>query len=128
MEKLARALEWFEAFFPYLAVAALLSAVVVAINVLGRRLERHDDWLRALDARLGKLHKDREATWAQQLARPFTEGTERALVPPPLPVRAPTLGAVDWEEELVQTEKLMTQQTGRYPLGEPPKGPNDDDP
>jgi hypothetical protein len=117
-----------EAFAPFLALAALLGALVFAINLLGRRLERHDEWLNMLDTRVGNLDKDRKATWAKELQRPYgAETTERALVPPPLPPRAPTLNAVDWEEELVDTEELQKKQTGRYPLGEPPKGPNDDD-
>lgn len=116
-----------EAFAPLLLLALLLAAMVVAINMLGRRLERHAEWLNLLDIRLGNLDKDRKATWARQLARPFAP-EPAPLVPPPLPPRAPTLGAVDWEEELVDTEELQKKQTGRYPHGEPPKGPNDDDP
>ena len=115
---------------PFLALAALLAAIVVAVNVLGRRLERHAEWLLMLDAKVGNLQKDRKATWARQLQRPFgaaLEPTERApIIPPPLPPRAPTIGAVDWEEELVETEEM--KQTGRYPQGVPPteKEPNDD--
>lgn len=113
---------------PALALAALLAALVAAVNVLGRRLERHAEWLALLDVRVQNLDKDRKATWARQLQRPLElEPTERApLVPPPLPARAPTIGAVDWEEELVETEEM--KQTGRYPHGVPPpeKGPNDE--
>jgi len=118
-----------EAFAPFFALAALLAALVLAINMLGRRLERHDEWLALLDVRVGNLDKDRKATWARQLQRPFElDKTEPApLVPPPLPPRAPTLNAVDWEEDLVDTEELLKKETGRYPLGEPPKGPEDDD-
>ncbi len=121
-----------EAFAPWLMLAAMLVAIIIAINGLGRRFERHDDLIRALDARVGNLDKSRKATWAQKLARPFAEDTEPVLapplVPPPLPPRNPTLNAVDWEEELVDTEDLTTRQTGRYPQGTPPKGPSDDDP
>lgn len=110
---------------PFLALAAMLAAVVIAINIIGRRLERHAEWLALLDLRVENLHKDRKATWARELQRP----TEKALVPPPLPTRAPTIDAVDWEEELVKTEEMKA--TGRYPLGVPPtepeKGPNDDE-
>lgn len=114
---------WLREFAPYLALAALLAAIVVAVNVLGRRLDRHVVWLTQLDIRIGNLDKDRKATWARELQR---GPTERLIVPPPLPSRAPTLNAVDWEEELVDTETL-SKETGRYPLGIPPKGPNDDD-
>lgn len=120
---------WLERFAPLLALALLLAAIVVAINILGRRLERHANWLAALDARVDNLHKDKRATWARQLQlRP----TERApapppLVPPPLPPRAPTIDASDWRDDDSITEDLSTRQTGRYPAGIPPKGPNDDD-
>lgn len=118
---------WLGDFAPWLSLAALLAAIVLAINVLGRRLERHDIWIERLDVRLGNLDKDRKATWARELQRASTEREmPRDIVPPPLPPRAPTLNAVDWEEELVDTETL-TKQTGRYPHGIPPKGPNDDD-
>ncbi len=113
-------------FLPYLALAALLAAIVVAINVLGRRLEKHDELITALDVRVGNLDKDRKATWARRLARPYgaTEPPplKPPLVPPPLPPRRPTLGAIDWEEEGVDTEEMMRKDTGRYPSGEPPKG------
>jgi len=111
------------AFLPFLALAVLLAALVVSVNVLGRRLEKHADWLRLLDVRVHNLDKDRKATWARHLERPFAlEMTERQLVPPPLPPRAPTLGAIDWEEELVDTEEMQKKETGRYPLGKPPQG------
>lgn len=127
-----------EDFAPFLVLAAMLAALVVAINALGRRFERHDDWLRMLDARVGNLDKSRKATWARRLRRPYgAEPTEPALgppplVPPPLPPRAPTLNATDWRDDDLETDELksddiMTRQTGRYPGGAPPKGPNDDD-
>lgn len=121
-----------EDFAPFLALAAMLAALVLAINTLGRRFERHDEWLRMLDARVGSLHKDRKATWARRLARPYggagTEPNELApIVPPPLPPRAPTIDATDWNDDHLKTEDITTRQTGRYPHGRPPKGPNDDD-
>jgi len=122
--------DFLKAFAPFLALAALLAAMVVAINTLGRRLEKHAEWLRLLDVRVHNLGKDRTATYARHLARPFVgplDATERDIVPPPLPPRAPTLGAVDWEDELVDTETLHIKETGRYPLGKPPKGSDDDD-
>lgn len=127
------ALTYLAALFPYLALAAVLTAMVLAINVHGRRLGKHADWLRLLDLRVGNLDKRREATWARHLQRPYTdplEMTERQLVPPPLPPRAPTLNAVDWSDELIDTEEMQKKETGRYPLGivptTPPKGPDDD--
>lgn len=111
-------------FLPFLLLAFLLAAIVVAINVLGRRFERHDAWLEALDARVAGLQKDRRETWARHLKRPFGEPpvTRPPIVPPPLPPRAPTLDAVDWRDDDSATEDLLTRQTGRYPGGEPPKG------
>lgn len=125
-------MDFIEAFAPFFALAAMLAALVLAINKLGRGFEKHDDWLRMLDAKLGNVDKDRKATWARQLARPFgAEDTELdvrpPLVPPPLPPRAPTLDATDWRDDDLKTEDLTTRQTGRYPGGAPPKGPNDDD-
>jgi hypothetical protein len=117
--------DFLEALAPFLALAALLAALVLAINTLGCKLEKHAEWLSMLDARVGNLDKDRKATWARKLQRPFPEPPP--LVPPPLPPRAPTLNAVDWEDDRVDTEELQKKQTGRYPLGEPPKDPNDDD-
>jgi hypothetical protein len=105
---------------PFLALAALLAAMVVAINALGRRLERHGQWLDRLDVRVGNLDKDRKATWTRRMQ-------VSPLVPPPLPTRAPTLNAADWQDDDLETEDLSTRATGRYPGGEPPKGPNDDD-
>jgi hypothetical protein len=116
-----RLVDFLRDYAPYLALAALLAAIVLAINLLGRRLEKHDDWLRMLDARIGGLHKERAASWAQSLRRPYGSGQ---LVPPPLPPRAPTVNATDWRDDALVTEEL--KQTGRYPLGKPPKGPNDD--
>jgi hypothetical protein len=119
---------WLREFLPFLTLALLLAALVVAINMLGRRLGRHDAWLAMLDVRVDNLHKDRKATWARVLQRPLeTDATERALVPPPLPPRAPTLEAIDWRDDALETEELLKKQTGRYPSGLPPKGPNDDE-
>lgn len=109
---------------PFLALGALLAALVLAINMLGRRLERHDEWLALLDVRVGNLDKDRKATWARRLQRPYAA---EPLVPPPLPLRAPTMNATDWSDDDSKTEDLNTRQTGRYPGGAPPKEPNDDD-
>lgn len=122
-------LDFAGAFAPFLMLALMLAALVLAINTLGRRLEKHDDWLRMLDVRLHNLHKARQATWARQLERPFAlEPTEKApLVPPPLPPRAPTLGALDWRDDNLPTDDLHTRQTGSYPGGKPPKGPSNDD-
>ncbi len=106
---------------PFLALAALLAAIVVAINILGTRWEKHEAWLATLDVRVQNLHKARKAAWVQTLQQPAGE-----LVPPPLPPRAPTINATDWEEELVNAEELLSKQTGRYPLGQPPKEPNDE--
>ncbi len=105
---------------PFLALAVLLAAIVVAINALGRRLERHDAWIERLDVRVDNLDKSRKANWTRRLQR-------GPLVPPPLPPRAPTLNAVDWEDGDLKTEDLSTRLTARYPDGAPPKDPNDDD-
>lgn len=123
------ALDFLGQFAPFLALAAMLAAIVLAINAMGRRSERQDEWIRMLDARVANLTKARNATWARKLQRPFDAlgVTEIApLVPPPLPPRAPTLNATDWGDDNLNTEDL-TRQTGRYPGGVLPKDPNDDD-
>lgn len=117
--------DWLGKFAPYLALAVLLATIVVAINILGKRLERHAEWLAMLDLRVDNLHKDKKATWARELQLGVTE--KAPLVPPPLPPRAPTIDATDWRDDESVTESLLTRQTGRYPAGVPPKGPNDDD-
>lgn len=113
---------------PFLVLGMLLAALVLAINTLGRRFERHDEWLSLLDVRVQNLDKDRKATWARKLQRPFELEPPPPLVPPPLPPRAPTVDASDWRDDDLTTEELQKRQTGRYPGGDPPKGPNDDDP
>lgn len=109
-----------EALSPLLALAVLLAAIVWAINHLGRRLERHGQWIERLDVRVDNLDKDRKASWTRRLQRP-------PLVPPPLPGRAPTIDATDWHDDDLKTEDLTTRLTVRYPGGAPPKEPNDDD-
>jgi hypothetical protein len=109
-------LDYLERLAPYIALAAFLAVLVIVINWQGRKLERHAIWLARLDLRVGNLHKDREATRVRKLQHP--------IVPPPLPPRHPTVGAVDWEEELVDTEKL-SRDTARYPSGKPPEDTNE---
>jgi hypothetical protein len=106
--------QYLEALAPFIALACLLAAMVLAINALGRRLERHAQWIERLDVRVDNLHKSRTATWARLLQRP-------PLVPPPLPPRAPTIDATDWRDDHLTTEDLATADTGRYPGGQPPK-------
>lgn len=101
---------------PAVAFCGLLASIVAiaVINWQGRRLGKHDALIAQLDLRVGNIHKDREATRVRKMQHP--------LVPPPLPPRAPTINAIDWEEELVETEEMNLKATARYPLGEPPKG------
>lgn len=101
-----------------LVVVAVALATVAAVNVLGRKLDRHGDWLRLLETRIGNLHKERAASWVQQLQSQRPE-----LVPPPLPPRNPTIDATDWVDDDLKTEEM--KQTGRYPLGKPPGEKNE---
>lgn len=63
-------LEYLERLAPALALAAFLATLVVAINILGRRTDRHGEWLRTLDVRVANLHKAREASRVQSLQMP----------------------------------------------------------
>lgn len=114
MQHLEAPAPFLEQLAPFVALAALLAAMVLAINALGRRLERHDQWIELLDVRVGNLDKSRKATWVRLLQR-------GPLVPPPLPPRAPTLNATDWHDDDLETEDLSTRLTARYPDGQPPK-------
>lgn len=97
-----------------LLLATLAAALVGRMCWQERRLARHQLLLERLDLRLGNLHRDREATRVRKLQHP--------IVPPPLPPRAPTVGGLDWEEELVDTEKkILSRDTKRYPKGKPPE-------
>lgn len=98
------------------ALLAFLAVLVAIINWQGKKLGKHDELLHLLDVRVGNIHKDREATRVRKLQNP--------IVPPPMPPRAPTIDARDWEEELVPTEPTM-RDTARYPLGVPPKETNE---
>ena len=108
-------MEYLRQLDPLIAVAAaliaLLAALVATINWQGRKLSKHDELLSLLDVRVGNIHRSREATRVRRMQNP--------LVPPPLPPRAPTIDATDWEEELIPTE-VNLKDTARYPLGEPP--------
>lgn len=61
---------------------AFLALVVVAINIIGKRLDKHDVWLgqvdealHKLDLRVGNLHEDRRRRYVQSL---------QTIRPPPL--------------------------------------------
>lgn len=110
-------MEYLRQLDPLVAVAAallcLLAAIVAVINWQGKKLRKHDALLYLLEVRVGNIHKDREATRARKLQHP--------LVPPPLPVRTPTIDATDWLDDDQQTEDLSLKNTVRYPLGKPTK-------
>lgn len=76
--------------------------VVVAINVIGKRLDKHDHWLAQLDLRVGNLHKDRRRSDVQSL---------QTIRPPPLD-QAKT---VEMPEEM----RLTLQQTTKQGDGTP---------
>lgn len=52
-----------------------LAALVVALNIHGRRLEKHGEMLRLLGLRLDKIHSDRMRNYARSL---------QTVRPPPL--------------------------------------------
>lgn len=89
-------LEWLEQLAPFLVLAAFLAMLVIAINILGKKLERHNRWLEQLDLRVGNAHKAIE------------RGRQKSLrnIPPPLS-EAKT---VEVDDEMLLT---LQQQTKR---------------
>jgi hypothetical protein len=64
-----------EALAPLIVVAlALCVAVVVAVNIVGSKLDRHNEWLRRIELSLGNLHKSREQAYARSLRVVRPEG------------------------------------------------------
>lgn len=61
-----------------LVVLALLATLIAVVNVVGRKLNKHAEWLRLIDLKLGNLHKDKQAAYVRSLQ---VTGTPR---PPPL--------------------------------------------
>lgn len=89
-----------EAFGPVVAVGlVLLAAIVAAVNALGRKLDRHDEWFRLLSLRVDNLHAERAARVAQSLQRPPPE-------PPPLS----DAKTVEIDESLLLTLKRETRR------------------
>ena len=95
---------WLEALAPLIALAGFIVLLVVVINLHGRHLERHQEWLRKLDVRVGNLHKKRDEEWRRslQLQRPPLAPGE----PPPLS-EANTIEVTD---EMLVTLKLQSQK------------------
>lgn len=79
------------------SLALLLALLVVAINIHGRRLERHAEWLRLLDLRLQNMHKARERERFRSL---------QTARPPPLSEAR----TVEIDEALAHTLKLETKR------------------
>lgn len=79
------------------ALLLLLGAVVVAINIHGRRLEKHGEMLRLLGLRLDKLHADRRRNYSRAL---------QTMRPPPLSEARTT----ELTEEMLLTLKLDSKR------------------
>jgi hypothetical protein len=86
---------------PFLALAAVALGAVVAliavVNVVGRNMRRHGDWLRLIELRVANLHKEKESAYV----RSIQVGTLR---PPPLSEAR----TVDMSE-LKDTQKLKEE-------------------
>ena len=94
-----------DALMPYLLVGSFILLIVLAINVLGKRLEKHDQWLHRLDLRLQNLHKEKRQAYLQSLQAP--PGNDNAG-PPPLS-EAKTL---EVSEEMLETLVRQTRKDG----------------
>ncbi len=86
---------------PYVAVAALLIALVLVLNAHGRRLERHQEWLGLLKLQVRNLHRERERSYVQSLQIPRT----------PVPPSLSGAGTVEIDDSM-----LLNQETRRYTL------------
>jgi hypothetical protein len=86
-----------ERFYPFVLLAVFLALVIAVINVHGRRLERHQDWLRQLEGRVTNLHKQKRDAYVQSLQ-----------IPPPLSEAR----TVEVSEEMLNTLKLQSKQKG----------------
>lgn len=85
--------------YPVIALGAFLAVVVVVINYLGRRLDKHETWLRTVDVRVSNLHKARHAAYVRSLQIPGE--------PPPLSEAATT----EVTEDMLATLLVRTKGT-----------------
>lgn len=91
---------------PYFVCAGLIVTLFVAVNLHGRRLGRHDEWMRVLELRVENLHKERKSQLVRSLQRPRRRINETEPEPPPLS-QAATIDVDDsW---------ILTKDTRKYP-------------
>lgn len=79
------------------SLALLLVLIVVFINVHGRRLERHTEWIRLLDLRIEKMNRAR--------SRDYVRALQTARPPPLSEART-----VEIDEALARTLKLESKK------------------
>jgi hypothetical protein len=98
----------------------VLIAIVVAVNALGRRLERHAEWIRVLDTRIDNLNKERARNFARSLQIPGPPPGSTFIGRRPLSTaRPPPLS--DAETVEVDEAMLLTKDTAPYPSPKDPK-------
>lgn len=78
-------------------LALLLALLVVAINIHGRRLEKHAAWMRVLELRVENLHLTRERNYVRSL---------QTIRPPPLSEAR----TIEVSEDMLRTLKRDTRE------------------
>lgn len=91
-----------EALVPFLLAAAFLILIVSAINIVGKKVDKHDQWLHQLDLRLGNLHKDKQKAYVQSLQ------VRRPGEPPPLSEEK----TLEISEDMLETMIRQTRKDG----------------
>jgi len=89
----------FEALFPFAIVFLLFVTLIVALNLQGRRLRKHDEWIHLLDVRVDNLHQVKREAYARSL-QTHTPG------PPSLSVAK----TIDVSDEMFETMKLRSRK------------------
>lgn len=111
-------LAYFEALFPLLLLVALIVSLFLALGSQSRRLEKHAQWLRGLEARVGNLHNEKREAYkrslqtlrAQSLAPPSSRPASETE-PPPLSEQK----TLEVSEEMLLTLKLRSKKPEEDP-------------
>jgi hypothetical protein len=89
----------FEALFPFAIVFLLFVTLIVALNLQGRRLRKHDEWIHLLDVRVDNLHQAKREAYQRSLQT-------QAPSPPSLSLAKTT----DVSDEMLLTLKVRSRK------------------